>query len=236
MDEVSVASLRDTFGLSKSVPASPGQPRHRTFPLSRESIKSYEGAGQEQKPREGNEVKEISIPNDKVEAKPKESAAQNQKPKEGNEVKEIPIPNDKVEAKPKENAAQNQQPKEAINLSQSIEIEKAKDTAAQTQKPGSDLRDSYAQEKGKETPKLRKSETSLEEPRSKEVKIVIEASPIESRKGSFIQSESPSDLWKIDYSEFELEELVSEGSAGNLYLGYWYSVPVAIKSLIFFFE
>jgi len=37
--------------------------------------------------------------------------------------------------------------------------------------------------------------------------------------------------WKIDYSELEFDELISEGSAGEVYLGYYFGTPVAIKKL-----
>jgi len=37
--------------------------------------------------------------------------------------------------------------------------------------------------------------------------------------------------WKINYDELEFDELVSSGSAGEVYLGYYYGTPVAIKKL-----
>jgi len=37
--------------------------------------------------------------------------------------------------------------------------------------------------------------------------------------------------WRIKYDELEFDELVSAGSAGEVYLGYYYGTPVAIKKL-----
>ncbi|PRP89769.1 LISK family protein kinase [Planoprotostelium fungivorum] len=39
------------------------------------------------------------------------------------------------------------------------------------------------------------------------------------------------DKWKIDYDNLEFDEMVSEGSAGSVYLGYYFGTPVAIKKL-----
>jgi len=40
-----------------------------------------------------------------------------------------------------------------------------------------------------------------------------------------------SDKWRINYDDLEFDELVSAGSAGEVYLGYYYGTPVAIKKL-----
>jgi hypothetical protein len=40
-----------------------------------------------------------------------------------------------------------------------------------------------------------------------------------------------SDRWRINYDELEFDELVSSGSAGEVYLGYYFGTPVAIKKL-----
>jgi len=37
--------------------------------------------------------------------------------------------------------------------------------------------------------------------------------------------------WRINFEELELEEMVSGGEAGEVYLGYYYGTPVAIKKL-----
>jgi len=37
--------------------------------------------------------------------------------------------------------------------------------------------------------------------------------------------------WRIRYEELEFDELVSAGSAGEVYMGYYYGTPVAIKKL-----
>lgn len=39
-----------------------------------------------------------------------------------------------------------------------------------------------------------------------------------------------SDKYKINYDELEFDQLVSSGSAGEVYLGYYFGTPVAIKS------
>lgn len=39
-----------------------------------------------------------------------------------------------------------------------------------------------------------------------------------------------SDKYKINYEELEFDQLVSSGSAGEVYLGYYFGTPVAIKS------
>jgi len=69
-----------------------------------------------------------------------------------------------------------------------------------------------------------------EETPLKEIKV--NGSKVQLTRSIDISDNDPIDrIWKISYSEFEIDELVSEGSGGNLYLGYWFSVPVAIKKL-----
>ncbi len=40
--------------------------------------------------------------------------------------------------------------------------------------------------------------------------------------------------WKINYDDLEFSDLISTGSAGEVYLGYYFGTPVAIKSNNFF--
>ena len=44
------------------------------------------------------------------------------------------------------------------------------------------------------------------------------------------KSLSISAKWKVNYDELEFSDLVSSGSAGEVYLGYFFGTPVAIKS------
>lgn len=39
------------------------------------------------------------------------------------------------------------------------------------------------------------------------------------------------ELWQIQYDELELEQVISSGIAGEVYLGYYFGTPVAIKKL-----
>eukprot|EP01114_Cavostelium_apophysatum_P019639 TRINITY_DN6389_c0_g1_i1.p1 TRINITY_DN6389_c0_g1~~TRINITY_DN6389_c0_g1_i1.p1 ORF type:complete len:509 (-),score=140.93 TRINITY_DN6389_c0_g1_i1:1424-2950(-) len=40
-----------------------------------------------------------------------------------------------------------------------------------------------------------------------------------------------SEKWRINYEELEFDQLVSSGSAGEVYMGYYFGTPVAIKKL-----
>eukprot|EP01116_Phalansterium_solitarium_P020004 TRINITY_DN5774_c0_g1_i2.p1 TRINITY_DN5774_c0_g1~~TRINITY_DN5774_c0_g1_i2.p1 ORF type:complete len:747 (-),score=170.94 TRINITY_DN5774_c0_g1_i2:322-2562(-) len=41
----------------------------------------------------------------------------------------------------------------------------------------------------------------------------------------------PEAKYRINFEDLEIEDLISQGSAGEVYLGYWFGVPVAIKKL-----
>ena len=46
-----------------------------------------------------------------------------------------------------------------------------------------------------------------------------------------INREDSEDGWDIRFEDLEFDELVSSGSAGDIFLGYYFGTPVAIKSI-----
>jgi len=70
-----------------------------------------------------------------------------------------------------------------------------------------------------------------EEPKP-EVKVIEKVSPSQSNNTSYNGLLSDIiDKWKIQYEELEFDQLVSAGSAGEVYMGYYFGTPVAIKKL-----
>jgi hypothetical protein len=77
-------------------------------------------------------------------------------------------------------------------------------------------------------PKLEEEQPKEPEPKPAPKPEPVKVEPVKAEPES--KSLSISAKWKVNYDELEFSDLVSSGSAGEVYLGYFFGTPVAIKS------